>query len=82
MTGGAGGPATATANGATSGMFDGSNWNVNFSGTQTNSTQRSGPAQTGSSLPAFGGALPATGGTWAIVAAMVVLGAVLWRLKK
>lgn len=80
LTGGAAGPSSASQNGATSGMFDSSNWNVNFHGTQTNETTRTGATQAGAAMAAAGPAFAAAGGPgigiW-LIAGVIVLGAVL-----
>lgn len=75
-------PSSATQNGATSGMFDSSNWNVNFSGTQSNTTTRSGAQQAGAQAPDLLDSMTggqSSGVLW--LAAAVIGGALLWKKK-
>lgn len=82
------GPSSASQYGSTSGMFDGSNWNINFKGTQTNTTTRSGPQQSGAQvpdmgiLPSFtGGAGQAGQGQALLIAGVIIVGALLWKKR-
>ena len=58
-------------------MFDSSGWNVNYGGTQTNETTRTGPQQTGTP-ESIAGAV-ALAGPWLWIAGALLVGVVIYK---